>query len=64
MKTWLLLGVVVGSTVIADLLQSTEMKRHGEIKEFHPRGLGRLLAALARICRAGHSGERRLHGPR
>ena len=24
------------------------MKRHGEIREFHPRGLGKVLAALAR----------------
>ena len=48
MKSWTLLGVIVGSTVLGDLLQSFEMKRHGEIMEFHPRGLGRLLATLAR----------------
>lgn len=48
MKAWTLLGLIVGSTVLADLLQSVEMKRHGEIKEFHPRGIGRVLAALAR----------------
>jgi hypothetical protein len=30
---WLLLGVIVGSTVIGDLLSSLEMKRHGEIRE-------------------------------
>ncbi len=48
MKVWLLLGVIVGSTVMGDLLQSLEMKRHGEIRDFHPRGLARLLATLAR----------------
>lgn len=47
MRTWLLLALIVGSTVMADVLQSLEMKRHGEITEFHPRGIGRVLAALA-----------------
>jgi drug/metabolite transporter (DMT)-like permease len=46
-KALVLLATMVGSTVIGDLLQSLEMKRHGEIKEFHPRGIGRVLAALA-----------------
>lgn len=31
MKAWLLLSVVVGATVISDLLQSFEMKRQGEV---------------------------------
>lgn len=48
MRAWLLIGVIVGSTVLSDLLQSFEMKRHGEITEFHPRGIGRVLAALVR----------------
>ncbi len=48
MRSWTLLGLIVGSTVMGDLLQSFEMKRHGEITEFHPRGLGRLFATLAR----------------
>jgi drug/metabolite transporter (DMT)-like permease len=42
-----LLALIVGSTVMSDVLQSLEMKKHGEIKEFHPRGIGRVLAALA-----------------
>ena len=50
MRSWTLLGLIVGCTVLGDLLQSFEMKRHGEITEFHPRGLGRLLEmALFRI---------------
>src|SRR5579875_3267197 len=48
MRTWFLLAAMVFSTVLGDLLQSVEMKRHGEIKEFHPRRLARVLAALAR----------------
>jgi uncharacterized membrane protein len=48
MKAWLLLAVVVGSTVIADLLQSLEMKRQGEIRDFGPRGLARFLRMIAR----------------
>jgi drug/metabolite transporter (DMT)-like permease len=47
-KAWILLAVIVGSTVIADLLQSYEMKRHGEIHDFRPSGLRRALATLAR----------------
>lgn len=48
MKAWLLLAVIIGSTVTADLLQSHEMKRHGEIHDFRPSGVGRVLATLAR----------------
>ena len=48
MRAWTLLSVVVASTVMGDLLQSLEMKRHGEIHDFHPRGIGRVLATLAR----------------
>jgi drug/metabolite transporter (DMT)-like permease len=33
MKTWLLLGAVVGATVIGDLLQSFEMKQSGEVQQ-------------------------------
>ena len=48
MKAWVLLAIIIASTVTADLLQSHEMKRHGEIQDFRPRGLGRVLATLAR----------------
>ena len=33
---WLLVAIIVGSTVISDVLQSREMKRHGEIGDFRP----------------------------
>lgn len=48
MNAWLLVSTVVGSTVLGDLLQSFEMKRHGEIHNFHPLGLPKLFATLAR----------------
>lgn len=48
MKAWLLLAVIIGATVTSDLLQSFEMKRHGEIHDFRPSGLRRVLATLAR----------------
>ncbi len=44
---WLLLSVVVGSTVLGDLLQSHEMKRSGE-QSVGLRGLGRILQLIAR----------------
>jgi len=47
-KAWLLLAVIIASTVTADLLQSHEMKRHGEIHDFRPSGLRLLLVTLAR----------------
>ena len=46
MRAWLLLATVVGSTVMADVLQSLEMKRHGEIRDFGPRGLASTVRAL------------------
>ncbi len=48
MSPWILVGAVVASTMLSDLLQSFEMKRHGEIEDFRPKGIGRLLLTLAR----------------
>jgi len=42
-----LLSIVVGCTVMSDLLSAFEMKRHGEVHDFRPRGIGRILATLA-----------------
>lgn len=46
--TWLLVGVIVGSTTLGDTLQTMGMRRHGEIRDFRPGALGRAAAALAR----------------
>lgn len=48
MTKWILVSLVVGSTVLADLLQSFEMKRVGEVSDFGATGLKRLAATLAR----------------
>lgn len=45
---WLLVAAIVASTTISDLLQSREMKRHGEIAEFRPGRWGRIMASLLR----------------
>jgi drug/metabolite transporter (DMT)-like permease len=39
MIQWLLVAVIVASTTVGDILQSLEMKRHGEIHDFRPGGL-------------------------
>lgn len=43
---WLLLAIIVASTVLGDVLQSYEMKRSGA-QEVTARGLGRLLKTIA-----------------
>jgi drug/metabolite transporter (DMT)-like permease len=46
---WLMVGVIVGSTVLADLLQSFEMKRHTvAVEDLHPGRVAGMLAGLAR----------------
>ena len=48
MMQWLLVTVIVTSTVLSDLLQTIEMKRVGEVQDFRPSGIARLLAEMAR----------------
>lgn len=48
MNQWLLVGLIVISTTVGDLLQSLEMKRHGEIDALTPRGIAAQLNAIAR----------------
>jgi bacterial/archaeal transporter family protein len=45
---WLLVAIIVAATAAGELLQAVAMKRHGEIRDFRPSALGRLLAVLAR----------------
>lgn len=46
---WLMVAVIVGSTVLADLLQSYEMKRSAVAAEdLRPGRIGRVLSGLAR----------------
>ena len=45
---WLLVGVIAAATTLSDVLQAFAMRRHGEIRDFRPGALGRLLTMLAR----------------
>jgi len=48
---WIMVGIIVGSTVLADLLQSFEMKRNCvTAEELHP---GRLAGMLRRLAQRG-----------
>ena len=44
---WLLLAIIVGATVLGDLLQSYEMKRSGE-QSVGVRGLAKLISIIVR----------------
>ena len=45
---WLLVGVIVASNTVGDLLQAYGMRRHGPVAKFHPTALGRAAAALVK----------------
>jgi drug/metabolite transporter (DMT)-like permease len=45
---WLLVLVIATGNTLGDVLNSKGMKRHGEVTEFGPKGIRRLLAKLAR----------------
>ncbi|HUQ95207.1 MAG TPA: EamA family transporter [Bryobacteraceae bacterium] len=45
---WLLLALVVNATVASDLLQSYEMKRQGEVRDFRPTALRQFFANVFR----------------
>jgi multidrug transporter EmrE-like cation transporter len=53
--TWLLIGIVIASTVISDLLQAAEMKRGAEVETLSAGALGGILASLFRNWRLGLS---------
>ena len=46
--TWFLVSLVVVATACGDLFQTLGMRRHGEIHDFRPGALGRMLAAVFR----------------
>lgn len=45
---WLLVAIVVIATTVGEVLQAIGMRDHGEIHDFRPGALGRVLAAVAR----------------
>ena len=44
---WLLVAIIVVTTTVKDILQAIAMRRHGEIHDFRPGALGKLLRLLA-----------------
>lgn len=45
---WLLIGIIVAATTVGEVLQAMGMRRHGEIRDFRPGAIGRVMAVLAR----------------
>jgi drug/metabolite transporter (DMT)-like permease len=48
MLKWLLVALIVAATTVGEVLQAIGMKRHGEIHDFRPGALGKVLGLLAR----------------
>ena len=47
---WILVAVIVLASTLGEVLQAIGMKRHGEIHDFRPDALGRVVSTLVR-CR-------------
>ena len=45
---WLMIGIIVASTTVGEVLQAMGMRRHGEIRDFRPGAIGHALTVLAR----------------
>ncbi len=45
---WLLVTIIVLATTAGEVLQAVGMRRHGEVRDFRPGAIGRMLALLAR----------------
>jgi drug/metabolite transporter (DMT)-like permease len=45
---WLLVAIIVAATTLGEVLQAVAMKRHGEIQDFRPGAIGRLIRLFAR----------------
>jgi bacterial/archaeal transporter family protein len=52
---WVLIGAIVAATTIGEVLQAKGMRRHGEIRDFRPGALGRVITALSRNWMVGSS---------
>jgi drug/metabolite transporter (DMT)-like permease len=44
---WLLVAIIVVTTTVKDILQAIAMRRHGEIHDFRPGALGKVLRLMA-----------------
>lgn len=48
MMQWVYIGIIVAATTVGEVLQAAAMRRHGEIRDFRPGAIRRVLATLAR----------------
>ena len=48
MIAWALVAAVVASATAGEVLQAYAMRRHGEVRDFRPGAIGRLVAAMTR----------------
>jgi len=44
---WFLVAIIVACTTVGEILQAKGMRQQGEISDFHPGALGRVLAHMA-----------------
>ena len=45
---WIFIAIIVAATTVGEVMQAAGMRRHGEIHDFRPGALRRVLAALSR----------------
>jgi drug/metabolite transporter (DMT)-like permease len=45
---WILVLIIVAANTVGDVLNTAGMKRHGEVEQFHPRAIVRLVLHLFR----------------
>jgi bacterial/archaeal transporter family protein len=45
--TWTLVGIIVTSTAAGEILQAVGMRRHGEVRDFRPGAIRRMLGLMA-----------------
>lgn len=45
---WLLVAIIVAATSVGEVLQAVGMRHHGEIHDFRPGALGRVVYAISR----------------
>ena len=45
---WTLVAIIVTATTAGEVLQAIGMRHHGEVHDFRPGAIGRMLAAMAR----------------
>jgi drug/metabolite transporter (DMT)-like permease len=45
---WFLVLTLISATTVGDVARARGMKKHGEVREFHPGAIGTALRALAR----------------